>query len=353
MSTVFVSHVEEDSAIALEIADALREAGYSAWCYEVDSIPGVSYLVQTSRAIEESSAVIVLISPHSLGSFQVTKEVVRAHETEKPFIPVLISISYTEYTTRQPEWREAIGSATTIAVPEGGVGRIMPRILGGLRALGIEADTEAGGPAAHPGAGRSGRRKLVAAVLVAVLVGVVATAALALRGGGGGEESAATDKTSQTTRAADDTDAAAATTTTGFGEGDAAEEILDSATSPIETSQGPVRVSQTRLVPEVCPPPGGVVEPCRPAPGGARFLILDLTDWNGGDLSIGSISDEVLLSYVSYGGDQVFGGEMQLLPEQVPVGLRLIYAVLPASAEGQDVTLYWSGRPPMLLHPTV
>ncbi len=37
---IFISHVEEDSSIALRIASALEAKGYSTWYYERDSVPG-------------------------------------------------------------------------------------------------------------------------------------------------------------------------------------------------------------------------------------------------------------------------------------------------------------------------
>ncbi|MFC2021478.1 toll/interleukin-1 receptor domain-containing protein [Chloroflexota bacterium] len=52
MSDIFISHVEEDSVVALEIALELEEAGYTTWSYEIDSMPGPSYLVQTGEAVE-------------------------------------------------------------------------------------------------------------------------------------------------------------------------------------------------------------------------------------------------------------------------------------------------------------
>ena len=123
---VFVAHVEEDAEVALEIALGLEEAGYSTWCYEVDNIPGPSYLVQTGQRIEQAKAVVVVISPHSIGSHQVTREVVRAHESGKYFIPVRRDISHIEFQNRQPEWREAIGAATSIGVPKEGAASILP-----------------------------------------------------------------------------------------------------------------------------------------------------------------------------------------------------------------------------------
>jgi hypothetical protein len=137
-SHIFISHVVEDAGIAAEIANGLEKAGYKAWYYERDSVGGLSYLLQTMQAIERSQAVILLISPNSLSSNQVTKEVVRTHEAGKPFIPLLYGISHVEFQQRQPEWREAIGSATSISIPKEGVSKVLPRIIDGLARLGAK-----------------------------------------------------------------------------------------------------------------------------------------------------------------------------------------------------------------------
>jgi hypothetical protein len=142
MSDIFISHVEDDAEVALEIALGLEEAGYSTWCYELDGIPGPSYLLQTGQAVANCKAVVVVISPHSVGSRQVTKEVVRAHESDKDFIPVRRGISHIEFQNRQPEWREAIGAATSIGIPEQGAASILPRIIAGLKNLGFQPATE-------------------------------------------------------------------------------------------------------------------------------------------------------------------------------------------------------------------
>ncbi|MFC1914714.1 toll/interleukin-1 receptor domain-containing protein, partial [Chloroflexota bacterium] len=127
MNDVFISHVEEDAHFALEIALGLEGAGYITWSYEIDSLPGPSYLIQTGKAVEESKAVVVVISPDSMSSHQVTKEVVRAHESGKRFIPMLRGITHIEFQNRQPEWREAIGSATSISIPKDGAASVIPR----------------------------------------------------------------------------------------------------------------------------------------------------------------------------------------------------------------------------------
>jgi hypothetical protein len=143
MHDVFITHVEEDAEVALEIALGLEEVGYSTWCYEVDNIPGPSYLLQTGQRIDQAKAIVVVISPHSIGSRQVTSEVIRAHESGKKFIPVRKDISHIEFQNRQPEWREAIGSATSIGVPKEGAASILPRIIAGLKSLDIQTAMKA------------------------------------------------------------------------------------------------------------------------------------------------------------------------------------------------------------------
>ena len=142
MSDIFISHAEEDAEVALGIALGLEEAGYCTWCYEVNNIPGPSHLLQTGQRIDQAKAIVVVISPHSIGSRQVTNEVIRAHESGKDFIPVRRDISHIEFQNRQPEWREAIGSATSIGVPKEGAASILPRIIAGLKTLGIQPGTK-------------------------------------------------------------------------------------------------------------------------------------------------------------------------------------------------------------------
>jgi eukaryotic-like serine/threonine-protein kinase len=137
VSHVFISHVEEDADVALGIALGLEKAGFRTWCYEVDCPPGPSYLLLTGQAVEGSSAVVLVVSADSLGSNQVTSEVVRGHESGRPFIPVLRSIRHVELQTRRPDWRAAIGAATSVRIPPEGAGSIVPRIVEGLTALGI------------------------------------------------------------------------------------------------------------------------------------------------------------------------------------------------------------------------
>jgi hypothetical protein len=147
MSYVFISHVEEDQEIAKRIARALEAAGFKAWYYERDSIPGPSYLTQILDAIQESAAIIVIISKDSIGSWQVDKEVIQVHETGKPFIPLLKGITHADFRHRKPDWAMAMGAAASTPIPPEGVGPIMPRIIAGLHWVGVPATGQAAGPA--------------------------------------------------------------------------------------------------------------------------------------------------------------------------------------------------------------
>jgi iron(II)-dependent oxidoreductase len=135
MSDVFISYAAEDQALALALSDGLEAAGFTTWCYDRHSLPGLSYLRQAGQAIEDCRAFLLLLSPNSLRSQQIDREVVRAHEADKPFIPVLSGIDHAQFQARRPEWRLAIGSATSIQIRADGLGGILPRIVGGLRVI--------------------------------------------------------------------------------------------------------------------------------------------------------------------------------------------------------------------------
>jgi Tol biopolymer transport system component len=138
MSDVFISHVEEDAKVALEIARGLNGAGYTTWCYEEDNDPGVSYLRQIGEAIEACHAVVLVISPESVGSDQVTREVEFSHDSRKRFVPVLKGISHVEFQNRRASWRVALGTASSIEIPPEGVSAILSRIVRGLQGLEVK-----------------------------------------------------------------------------------------------------------------------------------------------------------------------------------------------------------------------
>ena len=138
MSYVFISHVKEDADTALEIAAGLEEAGYIAWFYERDSLPGPPYVTQILQAIAQSVVVIVLVSRAALGSWQVDREIFQAFETQKAMIPLLLGITHEELRNRHRDWVLMFGAATWLSLPPDSVSAFIPRLVQGLNSMGAE-----------------------------------------------------------------------------------------------------------------------------------------------------------------------------------------------------------------------
>lgn len=143
MSDIFLSHVQEDFPVVRELADGLEGDGYSTWYYERDSnLPGVPHPLQTRKAIEEANAFLLLISPQSLAQPQhVRREVMRAVNVDKPFIPLLLDVSYPDFAEREPAWEDALAGAVATPMPSEGPSAMVPVIGSALQQLGIAPET--------------------------------------------------------------------------------------------------------------------------------------------------------------------------------------------------------------------
>jgi hypothetical protein len=138
MSQVFISHVAEDAAAAQELAVGLEQAGYTAWFYERDSLPGPASVTQILEAMAESAVVIVLVSAAALGSWKVEDEILEAFKTRTAMIPVLIGITHAELRNRHRDWVLMFGTATPLSLPPDGVSALIPRFVQGLKSMGVE-----------------------------------------------------------------------------------------------------------------------------------------------------------------------------------------------------------------------
>ena len=137
MSHVFISHVAEDEEVARSLAFGFEAEHYRAWFYERDALVGESHLNQTSRAIEQSAAYIIVVSESALASIQVETELVHAHETGKAIFPILLGITFEELKQRKPMWRVAIGASVALLSDRASINKDIPALLAGLRNLDI------------------------------------------------------------------------------------------------------------------------------------------------------------------------------------------------------------------------
>jgi methylmalonyl-CoA mutase cobalamin-binding subunit len=71
---VFISHAATDAKLAKRVAHVLREAGFQVWD-ETHIFPGDNWGTQLAEALQESEAMVVLLTPNSLHSPSLSHEV--------------------------------------------------------------------------------------------------------------------------------------------------------------------------------------------------------------------------------------------------------------------------------------
>lgn len=65
---VFISHSSKDIDLVRRIADGLKESGMDVWDDTREILPGENWAEKIAKALEESQAMVVLLTPDSLNS---------------------------------------------------------------------------------------------------------------------------------------------------------------------------------------------------------------------------------------------------------------------------------------------
>ena len=89
---VFISHADTDETFARKVVAGLEEAGFEAWDASREILPGDNWADITARALQESEAMVVLLSPDALRSSWVRREIDYALSEQRysnRLIPVL------------------------------------------------------------------------------------------------------------------------------------------------------------------------------------------------------------------------------------------------------------------------
>jgi hypothetical protein len=73
---VFISHSDADADLARSVADTIRKSGFQVWdAWDTSQVlPGDNWGEKLAQALEESSAMVVLLTPDSVKSPNVTSE---------------------------------------------------------------------------------------------------------------------------------------------------------------------------------------------------------------------------------------------------------------------------------------
>ena len=90
---VFISHSHTDAALAARVSDALEKSGLDVWDPDRDILPGDNWAGEVANALEESEAMIVLLTPAAVDSPYVKREIeyaLGAKNYSNRLIPVVV-----------------------------------------------------------------------------------------------------------------------------------------------------------------------------------------------------------------------------------------------------------------------
>ncbi|MCA9741014.1 MAG: TIR domain-containing protein [Deferribacteres bacterium] len=89
MTKTFISYARADQEFVLKLAQDLRAAGADIWLDQLDIATGANWVRSIQQALEECTAMIVVLSKASVQSDNVLDEVLFAREESKDIFPVL------------------------------------------------------------------------------------------------------------------------------------------------------------------------------------------------------------------------------------------------------------------------
>ncbi|MFM6056821.1 MAG: toll/interleukin-1 receptor domain-containing protein [Microcystis aeruginosa] len=90
---VFISHAFTEAKLAKRVADSLKEDGFQVWD-SAEILPGDNWGDKLAKALQEAEAMVVLLTPESLKSFNVVSDISYAIGEENyqgRLIPVIAS----------------------------------------------------------------------------------------------------------------------------------------------------------------------------------------------------------------------------------------------------------------------
>lgn len=91
MADIFISYSRKDAELAAALAERLRQSGASVWMDTMAIVAAQTWSAEIVNAIKECKALVVLLSPDSVASHNVTKEVALASEMRKTIVPIDVS----------------------------------------------------------------------------------------------------------------------------------------------------------------------------------------------------------------------------------------------------------------------
>jgi TolB-like protein len=166
---VFISYASQDAETANAVCKYLESHGVSCWMAPRNVKPGSQYADAIVRAINDSKAVVLILSGSAIASSHVGREVERAASKRKPIVPFRLDTA-----TLNAELEYFLSNSQWIELPKLG----MPAALASLKeAVGQGSAGSAQGISVAQGDSRRPKQIILAAaifvaVAAAVLLGV-------------------------------------------------------------------------------------------------------------------------------------------------------------------------------------
>jgi hypothetical protein len=144
---IFISYSHKDQKIAKELTSELAAAGMKVWLAEDEVLPGENFSLQVGKALEQSDAMVVLVSPDAIQSQSVRHEIAYALSSpkfEQRLVPVMV-----KPTKNIPWFLETLHPIHSRGPHVESVKRMAARVVESLLGRGKEdkvVDRAAGGP---------------------------------------------------------------------------------------------------------------------------------------------------------------------------------------------------------------
>jgi TIR domain len=105
-SKIFFSYTREDSEFALQLATELRSAGADIWMDQLDIKAGTRWDVEVEKALHLAESILVILTPDSVSSHNVSDEISFAIDENKMVIPVLMKVCKIPFRLRRLQYAD-------------------------------------------------------------------------------------------------------------------------------------------------------------------------------------------------------------------------------------------------------